>query len=55
LSLKEKAIDTLAKYKKNPLVVSTVSGKPVELCRTSPETCVYWNMEKRDLVCLRRK
>ena len=52
---KEKAIDTLAKYKKNPLVLSTVSGKPMELCRTSPETCVYWNMEKRDLICLRRK
>lgn len=52
---KEKAVDTLAKYKKNPLVLSTVSGKPMELCRTSPETCVYWNMEKRDLVCLRRK
>lgn len=52
---KEKAIDTLAQYKKNPLVISTVSGKPMELCRTSPETCVYWNMEKRDLVCLRRK
>lgn len=52
---KEKAIDTIAQYKKNPLVLSTVSGKPMELCRTSPETCVYWNMEKRDLVCLRRK
>jgi hypothetical protein len=52
---KEKAIDTLASYKKNPIVLSTVSGKPMELCRTSPETCIYWNMEKRDLVCLRRK
>ena len=52
---KQKAIETLAKYKKNPLVLSTVSGKPMELCRTSPETCVYWNMEKRDLVCLGRK
>ena len=52
---KEKAMVTLAKYKKNPLVLSTVSGKPMELCRTSPETCVYWNMEKRGLVCLGRK
>ena len=52
---KKKATDTLAQYKKNPLVLSTVSGKPMELCRTSPETCVYWNMEKRDLACLRRK
>ena len=52
---KEKAMEILAKYRKNPLVLSTVSGKPMELCRTSPETCVYWNMEKRDLVCLGRK
>lgn len=52
---KQKAIDTLSQYQKNPLVISTVSGKPMELCRTSPETCVYWNMEKRDLVCLRRQ
>jgi hypothetical protein len=52
---KEEAMDTLAKYKQNPLVISTVSGKPMELCRTSPETCVYWNMEKRGLMCLQRK
>ena len=52
---KEKAIDTLAKYKKNPLVLSAISGKPMELCRSSPQTCIYWNMEKRDLVYLRRQ
>jgi hypothetical protein len=51
---KEKAVESLAKYKKNPLVASTVSGKPMELCRTFPETCVYWNMEKRGLMCLKR-
>jgi hypothetical protein len=51
----EKALETLAKYKKNPLVQSTVSGKPLELCRCSPDTCIYWNMEKRGLMCLRRK
>jgi hypothetical protein len=52
---KEKAIAALAKYKKNPLVLSTVSGKPMELCRSSPETCVGWNMEKRGLMCMKRK
>jgi hypothetical protein len=52
---KEKAIDTLAKYKENPLVLSTVSGKPMELCRSSLETCICWNMEKRGLMCLKRK
>jgi hypothetical protein len=52
---KEKALDTLAKYKKNPLVLSTVSGKPLELCRSSLETCICWNMEKRGLKCVGRK
>lgn len=52
---KEKAIDTLAAYKQNPLVLSTVSGKPMELCRSSQETCICWNMEKRGLRCLRRE
>jgi hypothetical protein len=52
---KEKAMDTLARYQKNPLVLSTVSGKRMELCRTSPETCIYWNMEKRGLTCLKRQ
>ena len=49
------AVETLAKYRKNPLVLSMVSGKLMELCRTSQETCVYWNMEKRDLKCVERK
>ena len=48
---KEKAIETLAKYKENQLVLSTVSGKPMELCRSSQETCICWNMEKRGLKC----
>jgi hypothetical protein len=52
---REKAVGTLAKYRKHPLVLSTVSAKPMELCRTSPETCVYWNMEKRDLKCVGEK
>lgn len=52
---KEKAIATLAKYKKNPLVLSNVSGKPMELCRSATETCLCWNMEKRGLKCMERK
>ena len=52
---KAQAIETLAKYKKNSLVLSTVSGKPMELCRSSKETCICWNMEKRGLGCLGRK
>ena len=51
----QKALEVLAKYKKSPLVLSTVSGKPMELCRTCPETCICWNMERRGLKCLSKK
>ncbi|MFZ5451425.1 MAG: hypothetical protein ACOZF2_06100 [Thermodesulfobacteriota bacterium] len=52
---KEKAIATLQYYNKNPKVLSKVSGKPMELCCTSADTCIYRNMERRGLVCIRRK
>jgi hypothetical protein len=52
---KEQAIATLDKYKKNPKVMCKVSGKPMELCCTSPDTCIYWNMERRGLECIQRK
>jgi hypothetical protein len=51
---KDEAIATLEKYKRNPKVLSKVSGKPGELCCTSPDVCIYWNMEKRGLPCIRR-
>ena len=49
---KEEAINTLEKYPKNPLILSKVSGKYMEMCRSSPNKCVYWNMEKSGLKCL---
>ncbi len=52
---KEDAIRTLGKYPKNPLVVSKVSGKRMEVCRSCLATCVYWNMEKHGLKCLTRE
>jgi hypothetical protein len=51
---KEEAMETLKAYPGNPLVFSKVSGKYMELCRTWPEKCVYWNMEKRGLKCIAR-
>ncbi len=51
----QEAIDVLAKYKKNPLVMSVVAGKPLELCRSSQQTCLCWNMERRGLKCVSRK
>ncbi len=49
---KQEAIEILGKYKENPLVVSVVSGKPMELCRTWPEKCLYWHLEKHGISCL---
>ncbi len=50
---KEEAINALEKYPKNPLILSKVEGKYMDLCRTSPSTtCIYWNMQKCGLKCL---
>jgi hypothetical protein len=51
---KEEAINTLKKYPINPLILSKVSEKYMEICRSSPRKCVYWNMEKCGLQCLNR-
>ncbi len=51
---KEQAIQTVKEQGGHPIVISKVSGKHMEICRTWPETCVYWNMEKRKLPCLDR-
>jgi hypothetical protein len=50
----DEAIATLGKYEQNPKVLSKASGKPAELCCTSPRACIYWNMERRGLKCVRR-
>ncbi len=49
---KEEAINTLKKYPNNPLILSKVSDKYMEICRSSPRKCVYWNMQKCGLKCL---
>jgi GNAT superfamily N-acetyltransferase len=52
---KEDAINTLRRYsERNPVVASKVSGKYMEICCSSPRDCVYWNMERRGLRCLRK-
>jgi hypothetical protein len=49
---KQEAIEILGRYRENPLVVSVISGRPMELCRTWPERCLYWHLEKHGLSCL---
>ena len=49
------AISTLQKYRSNPIILSRVSGKYMEICRSLPETCVYWRMEQCGIPCLDRR
>jgi hypothetical protein len=49
---KEEAINTLKMYPNNPLILSKVSGKYMEICRSLPRKCVYWNMERCGLKCI---
>ena len=52
---KEDAINTLRRYSGcNPIVASKVSGKYRGICCSSPRDCVYWNMERKGLGCLRK-
>jgi len=49
---KEDAIQTLKKYPKNPLIAAKVSNKYMEICRSYPEDCVYYNMHRCKIKCL---
>lgn len=51
---KETARHTLSEYKGRPIIISRVSGKYMEICRTWPKNCLYWNFEKRGLKCIQR-
>ncbi len=49
---KEDAIKTLQKYPKNPLILAKVSNKYMEICRSYPEDCIYYNMHRCKIKCL---
>ena len=51
---KEDAIRTLKKYPKNPLITAKVSNKYMEICRSYPEDCIYYNMHRCKIKCLNR-
>lgn len=51
---KKEAQAALAEHKGRPLVVSKISGKYMEICRTWPKNCFYWNIEKRGMKCIQR-
>ena len=50
----EEAIQRLNRYPDNPLILSKVSGRYMEICRSLPAVCVYWRMERRGIGCLDR-
>lgn len=50
----KEAMEALSNHRGKPLVVSKVSGKYMEICRTFPQNCFYWNMEKNGMKCLQR-
>ena len=51
---KNEAIDTIAKNHKYPIIITKVSGKYMEICRSLPKHCIYWNSEKHGLKCIKR-
>ena len=55
LTDKQTAIKAITEDRKGPIIVSKVSGKHMEICRSIPQNCIYWNSEKRGLKCIERK
>lgn len=51
---KNEAVDNIMKYRKQPIIVSKVSGKYSEICPTWAKKCLFWNMEKHKLQCITR-
>ena len=51
---KEDARSVIKRYPGFPIVISEVSGKYMEICRSWPEKCVYWNMEQHHVRCIER-
>lgn len=49
---KEEAINTLKKYPENPLILAKVSNKYMEICRSYPKDCVFYNMQRHKIKCL---
>ncbi|NTU68683.1 MAG: hypothetical protein HGB02_07375 [Chlorobiaceae bacterium] len=55
LANNEVAARVLAAHRGHPLVMSKVSGKYLEICASSRESCVFWKAERKGIRCLLRK
>ena len=47
---KDQAKETLGRYSENPLILSKVSGRYREICRSDPAVCIYWKMRNKRLI-----
>lgn len=52
---KEQAIKTISENRKGPVMITKLSEKHMEICRSMPKNRIYWNAEKHELKCIRRK
>lgn len=52
---REEAVRAIAENRRGPIMITSVSGKHMEICRSIPRNCVYWNSEKHGLKCIGRK
>lgn len=51
---KETAKASIKKYSGLPIITSKVSGRYMEICRSWPKKCIYWNMEMHKVRCIKR-
>ena len=51
---KDRAVEILSGYRGHPLMVSKVSGKYMEICRSWPKKCPFWNLEMKKVKCVNR-
>ena len=43
------AVEALTNYPANPLLLSRVSGRYLEICRSEPSVCIYWKMRRKGM------
>lgn len=49
IATKEKAAEIIRNHARNPLILSKVSGKYLEICCSDPGSCIYWRMKNYGL------
>jgi hypothetical protein len=47
---KDAALSALKKYPDNPLVLSRVSGRYLEICRSDPASCIWWKLKRKGML-----